>query len=57
MASKSANDDRLAAGRQPTPRFDPVTALALLAYQQRHNLAACFSQRKRRLQHLTGHDP
>jgi len=32
-------------------------ALALVAYQQRHNLAACFSHRKRRLQHLTEHDP
>jgi len=48
---------RLLAAALPVPRFDPVAALALLAYQQRHNLAACFSHRKRRLQHLTEHDP
>jgi len=48
---------RLLAAVLPLPRFDPVAALALLAYQQRHNLAAYLSHRKRRLQHLAKHDP
>jgi len=39
------------------PRFDPAAALALVAYQQRHNLAAYSSHRKRTLQHLAEHAP
>ena len=39
----------------PLPAFDPVAALAWLAYQQRRKLAAYQSHRRRRLQRL--HDP
>ena len=36
----------------PPPVFDVKAALALLAYQQRHNVAAYRSHRKRRLRRL-----
>jgi hypothetical protein len=39
----------------PLPACDPVAALAWLAYQQRRQLAAYRSHRRRRLQRL--HDP
>jgi len=48
---------RLLAAVLPLPRFDPAAALALVAYQQRHNLAAYSSHRKRTLQHLAEHAP
>ena len=38
----------------PLPAFDPVAALAWLAYQQRRKLAA-YQSHRRRLQRL--HDP
>jgi len=41
----------------PLPCFDLTAALALLAYQQRHNTAAYQSHRKRTLQLLTGQAP
>jgi len=41
----------------PVPRFDPAAALALVAYQQRHNLAAYVSHRKRTPQHLAEYHP
>ncbi len=38
----------------PLPVFDPAAALAWLAYQQRHKLAAYRSHRRRRLHWLAG---
>ena len=41
----------------PLPRLDPRLALALVAYWQRHNLAAYRSHRKRTLQQLAAQSP
>jgi len=38
----------------PLPTFDPLAALAWLAYQQRRKLAAYRSHRQRRLRRLAG---
>ena len=38
----------------PLPVFDPLAALAWLAYQQRRKLAAYCSHRQRRLRRLAG---
>ena len=41
----------------PLPVLTPALALALVAYWQRHNLAAYSSHRKRTLQQLTARSP
>ena len=41
----------------PLPCFDLAAALALVAYQQRHNIAAYRSHRKRTLRRLVGQGP
>jgi hypothetical protein len=41
----------------PLPVLDPALALALVAYWQRHNLAAYRSHRKRTLRRLTAQGP
>ena len=41
----------------PLPCFDLAAALALVAYQQRHNIAAYRSHRKRTFQRLIAQGP
>jgi hypothetical protein len=41
----------------PLPVLDVALALALVAYWQRHNLAACRSHRKRTLRCLAAQGP
>jgi hypothetical protein len=41
----------------PLPVLDPALALALIAYWQRHNLAAYRSHRQRTLQRLAAQGP
>jgi len=41
----------------PLPVLDPTLALALVAYWQRHNLAAYQSHRKRTLERLAEQGP
>lgn len=49
--------DGLPPSALPLPALDPALALALVAYMQRHNLAAGRSHRQRTLQRLAAQGP